>query len=277
MTAEELRAIYERMAEIRSGEVPSMVGDGLVGGGKYRSCARKKKVYSKALGKKVTRCSSYKKAKGGGKYRTCADYEMVPSKKLGHPVKRCSAYVPNTVAEKLGLSIREPKVRGKKKPCCPCPASQSAELIKESAKLVDEAIKQVVESPAVPIETKKEVVAAAEVAEIAKELAKAASGEEVSATSAMAAGLVGGCSDCMGAGRVGSKCMKYKRVPSKYGHKVKRCSYYGGAMVGGDEANKLAAARSPWLAFVRMFALEHPELAHDRPMLLKEASRAYRM
>ena len=50
----------------------------------------------------------------------------------------------------------------------------------------------------------------------------------------------------------------------------------GGELVyGGDEANKMAAARSPWLEFIRIYEEKHPRLIHNRPELFKQASRAY--
>jgi hypothetical protein len=91
-------------------------------------------------------------------------------------------------------------------------------------------------------------------------------------------------------------CAEYQEVYSPaLGEPVRRCKMYspmggccncggelgyvgmrqGGRVSGGDSANVAAAARNPWLKFVRKYAKQHPELAHNRPEMLRMASIAY--
>lgn len=72
------------------------------------------------------------------------------------------------------------------------------------------------------------------------------------------------------------RCAKYKKVPSVYGHPVKRCVDFVKKPRKQRKMRGGAQIKSPWLKFVKQFTLENPQLAHNRPMLLKEASKAYR-
>lgn len=68
--------------------------------------------------------------------------------------------------------------------------------------------------------------------------------------------------------QVGSGCMS---CPTCGG------AYVGGAYVGGGPKGKAAAARNPWLSFLRDFTAEYgSQFVGRRPALLKAASAEYR-
>lgn len=48
------------------------------------------------------------------------------------------------------------------------------------------------------------------------------------------------------------------------------CGYVGGAYIGGDARNKRAAARNPWLKFLKQFRRQNPGAS------IQQASMAYR-